>query len=195
MDLTKRLIRNRVALGFVAALCLAVTVDIARADLVTYNYVGAPFAGMTTPGVTGTLIIDTEGTLPPDGDHGYTITALTLTSADLGWTLTTLSSPSSALYWGSTVQFENGQITTWALGLVNASNDTFIETYGPGYPQYDNARRVVDGEWVQGTSYSAGTWTFVNSSPVPTPLPPSVLLLAPGIVGLIAVRRKLRKRS
>lgn len=198
MNLTKRLIGNRVVLGFVVAIALIVAAETVRAGLVTYSYVGNPFVGTDLPGVTGTVTLDNTGIAPTDWGDGtyyyyfsmYSITAATLTSTAVGLSLT-LDPPSVQLpiYGAPFFLIDlNGHIFNWALELD--SYGAYIYTRSDSY---DSAAMVVDGNWVSGnTSYqNPGTWTLVSSSPVP--LPASALLLAPGLLGLLAMRRRLKK--
>jgi hypothetical protein len=205
MNFMRRLTGNKVVLGFVVASALVVAAKTARADLVTYGYVGSPFTGTSGPGVTGTLTLDNTGMTPrSDGSYYYPdgsrITAATLTSTVVGVSLT-LSSPydanATAWAWPSpTVTVDlNGQIIGWYLQLFDYSDMSvsanIVTNSGYNGYYYDDAAKVVNGNWVQGGSSYPGTWTLVSSSPVP--LPPSVLLLAPGLLGLVVVRRRFKK--
>ncbi len=88
---------------------------------------------------------------------------------------------------------------------TNTTSDLFsLVSNSSGWNGLIEARAINDDGWIVGIgSYSTdGGLTFTNhaylltpdsSDPPPLPLPPAVFLLAPGLVGLIAMRRRFKR--
>jgi hypothetical protein len=68
-------------------------------------------------------------------------------------------------------------------------------TYGPGVPRVDtlysawNPVKRIEGDWVYQSGELAGSTISINA----VPIPPAVWLLGSGLLGLVAIRRRMQK--
>jgi hypothetical protein len=84
-----------------------------------------------------------------------------------------------------------GQVTLW----YNPAGTGWIEalTYAPNFtvnPPFTILAADLDGASL---TFTVDSVQVLAGSTAPVPLPPSLLLLAPGLAGLVAVRRRVKK--
>ncbi len=195
-------------------LTIIVSLTQARADII-FDYAGNPYAKSQysdgSPGgwidasslysqygthITGTVTF-TDGLAGYTGwiystdsrllSYSFTSGAVTITSAD----------DSVAGMWKS-IKLENGVITAWYLEMgkgldtVNwASGYDILTCHGSPYYTMDVAadfsagqRNIVENQ--------AGTWTLRTAT---VPVPAGLFLLAPALVGLVAIRKRFRREG
>jgi len=142
--------------GIVLVGALVVAAITAKADVVTYSYVGSPFAGTSTPGITGAMTLDTTQYIPQGDDYLFNfyhgIEALSFTSQVVGLSLG-LPNLVGLYYEGGEID-PSGKITGWALYFSNNGPYMNITSHDG-----DVAAKVVNGSWVMGSTPSPGSWT------------------------------------
>jgi len=170
------------ALVIVALFCLA-TICTANATIITVNFpevnyvAGPPFP---SPQITW----DTETYTIPVGQM--------IVSANMSGT------------WGSTsVYYDSTAETQLFVNNVLVSDTTTLspDPYDNVVPfsyNYTNFSSLSSGSatlsFIQTTSYEVRlSTTTLTMKTAPVPVPPSVLLLAPGLVGLAGIRRRFKK--
>jgi hypothetical protein len=164
----------------------------AFADYYTFSYVDGAFSA------SGTLI-----TAP--GAEPFTVTGGTLNTAGFTATLYTgagtvpagtyATSPAGAFYYDNTLAPSSASILTnpgllFTVGSLGTPGYNEINIFGNGgannYSYYEG---TAAGNYP--VIYNGGTFTVTGASSVP--VPPAAWLLGSGLLGLIGVRRRLKK--
>ena len=165
---------------------------------------GGPFwdsYGFQTTAAVGTAI--TTSNAPDSADPGITnalvkanvffnaqnsATGNPLASGNVVVTNGTSSPSSFAGNWGNNIANSGTFNNTGLLG--NALDYFFFHGIGndPGLNQVESDK--FSGQWKLDFSGPAGTTLAYNVAPAPVPVPPALLLMGSGVVGLLTVRRR-----
>ena len=165
---------------------------------------GGPFwdsYGFQTTAAVGTAITTSNG--PNSADQGITgallnanvffnaqnsATGNPLASGNVVVTNGTSSPSSFAGNWGNNIANSGTFNNTGLLG--NALDYFFFHGIGidPGLNQVESDK--FSGQWKLDFSGPAGTTLAYNVAPAPVPVPPALLLMGSGVVGLLTIRRR-----
>ncbi len=164
----------------------------AFADYYTFSYVDGTFSA------SGTLI-----TAP--GAEPFTVTGGALNSAAFTAELYTgagtipagtyATSPSGAFYYDNTLSPSSTSILTYpgllfTVGVLGGAGYNEINIFGNGgVNNYSYYEGTAQGNYP--VIYNGGTFTVTEASSVPAP--PAAWLLGSGLLGLIGVRRRLKR--
>jgi hypothetical protein len=163
----------------------------AKADLLTFNYVGNPFTFEQGPyageRVEASITFDMDANFTGQINNSGNVTSVSIETVDSGGNivhqLTGTSNITNIVF-----DFVNGQITYWVLRLDSTPIAILTNNYNGGYSidQFLNPNTIPLQTDFK-VEYNPGTWNSV-------PLPGTLMLLGSGLVGLAGLgRRKFRK--
>jgi hypothetical protein len=186
------------AFVIICLLQVAIFTPPALADAI-YSYTGNAFdnfsndASKSMTGVSGSFTM--AAALAPNQPYQAIFpVSYSFTNGIFTWTMAN-SNPGVVGTGGISVATgASGQITQWYFRFVDEQNGEVVSyTISGGYDislMYSGGQFGYMQAWNNG---SPGNWTGPVGGGSPAPLPPSLLLLAPGLAGLAAVRRRFKK--